>query len=72
MSIKSNTGFAAGSAMRAGGDRDHDRAGHHSQAHDSDTAARTFSPFLASVLDRLGLAIVLAGLVWIGVLWAVR
>ncbi|MBZ9936497.1 hypothetical protein LB518_09340 [Mesorhizobium sp. BR1-1-16] len=72
MSIESNTGFAAGSAMKAGGDRDHDHAHNHSQAHDSDAAAKTFSPFLASVLDRLGLAVVFAGLVWIGVFWAVR
>lgn len=30
-----------------------------------------FSPFLASAVDRFLLALVLAGLIWIGVVWAV-
>jgi len=33
-------------------------------------SAGGFSPFLASAFDRLAIAVVLTGLVWIGVVWA--
>ncbi|WP_073052227.1 hypothetical protein [Kaistia soli] len=71
MSIDSNTVIVPG-PMKAVADHGHDHAHHHAQAHDSPAVAKPFSPFLASVLDRLGLAVVFAGLVWIGVFWAVR
>ncbi len=50
----------------------HDHAHGSGQAHDGAIPAVRFSPFLASALDRLGVAVILTGLVWIGVFWAVH
>ena len=52
-----------------GHDHGHDAAPGVAQAHD---AGAGFSPFLASALDRLGVAVILTGFVWIAVFWAVR
>ncbi len=84
MTLKSDIGAISGSTIPlrgAPGARPahapaHDHADHHDhdggQAHDAARPAVRFSPFLASALDRLGVAVILTGLVWIGVFWAVR
>ncbi len=74
MTLKSDAGVIAVPAKLHSHDHDHshDHAPDAGQADDAARAAPRFSPFLASALDRLGLAVILAGCVWIGVFWAVR
>lgn len=74
MTIDSEAGALPAPSAGHHGHR-HDAAAHHGATHDHDAhdarlSAGSFSPFLASALDRLALAVVLTGLVWIGVLWA--
>ncbi len=72
MTLKSD----AGAIAHPSGPHAHDHGDHHAdhagQAHDAALPRLRFSPFLSSALDRLGLAVILSGLVWIGVVWAVR
>jgi hypothetical protein len=63
----------------------HDHAHDHPHAHDhaahraatSPAAAAAAAPrvrhsmFLASAVERLGIAVLLAGLIWAGILWAI-
>ena len=62
-------------------EHDHDHAhaelgahlgGHEARSRDAVMSRRRFSPFLASVLDRLLIAVVLSGVMWIGVVWAIH
>ena len=59
-------------APRPAHDHLHDHAHGSEQTHDMTVPAARFSPFLASALYRLGVAVILTGLVWIGVFWAVN
>lgn len=79
MTIDSEAGALAAPSAGHHGHRHtaahHDSGAHHGathdhEAHDARVSAGSFSPFLASALDRLALAVVLSGLVWIGVVWA--
>lgn len=71
MTIEIEAGTTAG-LSRAGKEHGHRQAHDRGHARDGGAPGAGFSAFLASALDRLALAALLAGIVWIGVFWAVR